>query len=648
MRTDKSSIKLDEEAQLASADRMLNFLSRIKYLYYERETSENTGISIPNNFTFTDQRSIIKAQAERIRNQLDLKFSSIDFLFQADKLGGGTASDSAFAYYNPLQIIRDRGKRPKASKYHSRENLWQITISEQVEDTRRRFCTARLRVQKQKKKLRRNSSFAKDTADRDVRLSEIHSPRTHSSNATPPRSSSKTLLNGSLHLDPAWPRSAPSNSEFTFLTPGSVTSINRVADGPTSNLPQSDCTELIARLRSSHSGTSQMDGSSTESILDDEVDKPQSEDAEVHDDKGPEGEFSEEYNFRSRSRFCRNSASVADTWKRLYRSRADRSRYEDSRLKPISRISTHSSNFSQSGLSLASSAVISGSDDGLCNTIEGPVPSVPQSHRTFSNGDVHPVFGGSLKKRGSVDSSTDPLPFLKPISASGQEKFPDNPKISSKFSARIPSSGEIAEAPRVEHFLEPGQGFGSLRPPSTEARKDSHERALCTLLSDLRYLIPYYSIILRRDEAGLVYQPYKARMTPLMDESCAQLSDSLKSDMVAKLLPFLGKIEQTVVSEQQLLDAEVATCLNELRVSTDLMVGDVNTTMNRRIREISSRMERMSNCKSHGMCLAFLYSLLEYGVVFIMWLIWLVVQLAKPLKWLFVFVRAICSSIIIT
>lgn len=653
--TGRSNAKLEEESQSASADRMLSFLSRTKYLYDEREISENNGLSMPGNFTFADQRSIIKVQADRIRNQLELKFGSIEFLSQADRLGSSTAHDSAFVSYNPLQIIRDRSKRPKASKHHARENMWHITISELVEDTRWRFRTARIRVQKQKKKQRRNGSFPRDTAERDSRLTEsASSSHLNSSQMTPPRSTSAALIHGPPHPDQSGPHSAPINSAFTFLTPGSATSVNRASDGPTSNLPQSDCTKLIDRLRSSHSGNSEMGGSSSESILDAEEDESKSEDPDGKEFQGQisESDLNEDGNLKARSRFCRNSASVANTWNRLYRARAESSKSEDARLKPLSRVSTRGSNFSQSGLSTTSSAVISESDDGLYN-LEEPMPHFAQSFRTSSNGDAHLFFGGSPadpsngQSNGSVDSSTEPPPVLKLIADNGQEKMLDDSKWSSKSSSRKQSTSEGVELTRNEHLSEPGQGFGSLRPATVETRKDSHERALCSLLSDVRYLIPYYSIILRRDEAGFIYQRCKAQMTPLLAGNCAQLSDSLKSDMVANLLPFLGKVEQTVVNEQQLLDAEVATCLNDFRISTDLMVGDVNTTMNRQIREISSRMERISNCKNHGMCLALSYSLLEYSVVFLMWLIWTTVQLAKPLKWLLTLVRAVCSNFII-
>lgn len=668
------------------ASELTSFLSRVKYLYDESESKDaiplaTSSSSSPafaaavasSSSTYSDQRALIKAQADRVRNQLDMKFSAMAFGSQLDHMGD--TLDSSKPHYNPLRTIRDRKDpqiRPHLPKHPQKMSIWQIPIAELTQDLRWRFNQERLVVHKRHRNHAMQQEERSNSQQAGNEPENLRNSRKGSIISTDEQVNALEAVDQNHQTEPeteASPRFHYSTSEGEM--PSAADSLRgwdrrrSSSDNQFSNsLPRSNCAELIDRLRSAHDGDELAieDESSGENSLSkvnthgslmtnyDLAGIASSAGSVSSSVGGISGNQSSEDTRLAKPRFCRNSASVADTWNRLYKPRQYSSNAEfltasgGGRRAP----SVHSNNSSR--MSSRRSSYSSDTTDRLKGAVSDVSSKSTENDRIpltrSTSSDI-----ASTGARSDVPSKVN-APVLTLTSENGNEVLLDSKSSARRRSSnaplrKVPSPLNVGSSSALVGSDEwMGEQFGSLNQDAV--RRNPLEKKCFTLDSDLRYLIAFYTTALHRARAKEVLRPCNDLESLGLRFPVLRLSDSLRNATMTDFLNYLRNVENALVARQQELDASVATPLDGLRVATDLMVSEVNMTLNRQIREVSSRMDRLTS--QRGGCAIYmttLYCLIEYTVTFVMWAIWCFVTVVRlilcPIKGM----RFICNNLII-
>lgn len=499
-------LKGSPEPNESNPNRLASFLSKLKYLYDETDQLEGV-LTMPVGTG--DTRAAIKAQAAKVRNQLELKFRAIPLTMQAETFIEGYKPTPSRRVYNPLQTIRDRRFRPKPKR--KPPLLWDVSITEQIQDLRWRYQTMRIQSHYTRSEKPRKRS-------RDIPLPSIEPKSEFLMPAVPQKSRSTTL--------------ARNEADQT--------------------------SELIARLRSRHDSM------------------------DLDTDTDTDGEPTR----TRRPTFCRNAAHVAETWNRLYRTNSRKSGVSETCISDAAKTNSRSS----------SDGALSVRRQSRSQSIEG----CPMLTVTNAQGSDVGVFSPSPKRptaasiSGSIGS---PVGALGPASVSGTSVVP----TTTNTSTASPTAPSLRRRPAEYH-----------RAP--------WESSVFRIESELKFLNLLYKIALARCDS---YKRRDDHCCAKFRAACAPIDEQgRRTSSCLALAQYLEAIENDLAVRNAKLEQGVVVQVDAVRVATDLIIRDVNTTLNKDLRDITSRMEKAIVCRSSTVSTYLCYAFIEYVVLMVMWLVW--------------------------
>lgn len=489
---------------------LASFLSKLKYLYDETDQLEGV-LAMPTGTG--DTRTTIKAQAAKVRNQLELKYRAIPLTMQAETFIEGYKPTPSRRVYNPLQTIRDRRFRPKPKK--KPPLLWDVSITEQIQDLRWRYQTMRI--------------------------------QSHYTRAEKPRKRSRDILLPSIE---------PKNE---FLMP---TAPQKPRSATVTRIEADQTSELIERLRSRH-------------------------DSMDHDtDTDTDGEHVR----HRRPTFCRNAANVAETWNRLYRTSSRKSGASDTCASIA--IKTNS----------RSSSDDIGSPSACRQARSQSIEEFPMLTVTDAQGSDVSIFAPTSRRytgASTTGSTGSPIGALGSANASGTSVTP------SLTSTTVPSIGTST---------------GSTRKRPAEYHKAPWESSVCRIETDLKFLNLLYKIALGRCDS---YKLRDDHCCARFKAACASIDEQgRRTSSCLALAQYLEEVENDLAERNTKLEQGVALQVDAVRVATDLIIRDVNTTLNKDLRDITSRMEKAIVCRSSTVSTYLCYAFIEYVVLMVMWIVW--------------------------
>lgn len=528
---DSSSLRLRGSPDPnAGPDRLASFLSKLKYLYDETDHVE-CGPHVPGGPC--DKRAAMKAQAVRVRNQLELKFRAIPLTMQAQSYIEGYKPTASRRVYNPLQTIRDRQFRPKPKR--APPLLWDVSVTEQIQDLRWRYQTMRVQSQSMR----------------------VEKPRKRS-------------------RDIAVPMPEPKRE---FLAPAPAP---RRRSSMLARLEAGGSSELIARLQSRHDSA--------------DADTDTDTDAETAHTRRPT--------------FCRNAAHVAETWNRLYRTTTQRTADSEACVSDVAKVASRSSS--------DESSPRLGADTRPRLTITDVDGSELSTFLSHANGGAGAGAGADVGSARASPSAT-----------------------ASAYASANASASALAPAGSVSWTLganaSVSSDVGSLSPPNTSAssaavarvpsprkRQVEYHRApwevsVCGIEDDLQYLRLLYQIALDR---GDLLKRLDRRCCARFRAACTPLGDGLQRATSPALAQYLEEVESDLATLTSKIEQGVATQVDAVRTATDLIVCEVNTTLNKDLRNVTSRMEKAIVCRSSTLSTHLCYTLIEYSLLLLMWVIW--------------------------
>ena len=687
----KDNEQIGLERAHSRPDTLARFLSKLKYLYDEADDEEAVLISRPSGGKYVDQKAVIKAQADKVRNQLELKFRAIPLTMQADKFIEGYRPTQSRRVYNPLQTIRDRKFRSKPNYRTHRVNIWQVPISEQLQDLRWRYQNMRIqsRYTKNERKSKKRShgndllnAKAGQKYNRPERFSRSSSGESSTSNC------SESSLNIDKKVKSSARRSSHQSSVSNLHSQLSPHSDYRMESSASSKLLDNDSsTELIDRLQQRH----EQDMNHPYGLEPEEIDMAHFKNLLPFEDNEPIPINCEEIGSKRRGTFCRNAANIAETWNRLYKTTSHTSAFSQavsdrssrsgnvcdqisdvdsvnsrrrssqpfasqlSQIQSIASDSTHSIKSEKSNQVCPLVTVTN--DAGQVESIEQPVPNnsnlnsynnsntshlglfahtAPSLSKfnefvNHANGsqdryaDVHHNSDGDVK-RSSGSALTGPVLNSNIASNLSASLDGSNSKILTVFSDSMQAGNTHNKNVPFNSVStnNNGSAAGSSRVYKKksvvhEYHKAPWETSISCLNDELHYLKILFSVALRRDD---LLKKRDRDCCKKFQLACAPLGKDLETHKASEYAQYLQSVENDIATKMNTIERGVSTSVDSIRISTDMMVGEVNSTLNKHLRSVTSRVEKLMTCRSSNMSTHLCYSFIEYGLLFIMWVVW--------------------------
>lgn len=270
--------------------------------------------------------------------------------------------------------------------------------------------------------------------------------------------------------------------------------------------------------------------------------------------------------------------------------------------------------------------------------------------------------GGGLQSRSSELLEKLHSRHFTDSSLSGDEMIPAYPKFSRKSVGNHSRNQSVVELPNVDHgHLAPpvplidsrhtsSGSIGAISSESTglerfsQLESGSHksisspsapvdldltqyscfkppQESNCNNIeaSELEYMCTVLKEVVRRTQ--FICEYVESNVEP---PTCDVYRIQVKRDIVPKYLDYLACMEKSTVDKRGQVDQDIVSALDSLMVSSDMMSSEVNTTLNRQLRETTAELDRL--CASHQQCLwlNFSFCILEYFMVGVMWIYWAV------------------------
>lgn len=261
-------------------------------------------------------------------------------------------------------------------------------------------------------------------------------------------------------------------------------------------------------------------------------------------------------------------------------------------------------------------------------------------------------------------------------SQSGDDMVPAHPKFSRKSSGHLSSRPSLADLSNAEAMhtntengllappVQIGEGrhmsSGSIGTVSSESNmsdrllqtESSSHRSSSSPSAPVDFDLSHYSCFKRPEEANCnnaeaaelefmctvlrellrrIRYLCKSVESKVVPPTCDIYRVQVKREIVPKYLEYLAAMEKTAIDNHHQLDQEVVGALDSLMVVSDMMSSEVNTTLNRQLRETSAQLDHL--CSSHQQCLMLNigFGILEYLMVGIMWTYWAIVTFSLNL-----------------